>query len=183
MGGRGSGSRMVKSNVSRGGESFMSNQQNMEDYAVATGMFDREFLGTAEGKQALRDFMDGEREAGLTEREMRDAINATGSRSGGTYKVNDVPARIQSFTATGTAGVAGDYESKTYVTKKGDAIKETTKYSDGRRTTTTVMKNDPKYPSTNRTRAQFEEALSGIAKSQIRTGTKVTAVDDKRKRG
>lgn len=179
MGGRGSGSRMVKSSVSRGG-SFMSDRQNMEDYAIATGMFDRDYMRTAEGQEALRDFMDGEREAGLTEREMRNVINSTNSRSGGTYNVNDVPTRIQSFTTTGT-GISGDWESKMYVTEKGDAIKEVTKYSDGRRTTTTVMKNYPQYPGANRTRAQFEEALSDMAKAQIRTGTKVTAVDNKKK--
>ena len=40
FGGRGSGSGM-SSNTSGGGGSFMSDLQNMEDYAVAVGMFDR----------------------------------------------------------------------------------------------------------------------------------------------
>lgn len=81
FGGRGGGSRMVSrsSAMSSGGSSFMSNQQNMEDYAVATDMFDRDFLETAEGKEALREFMRDEIEAGLTESEMREAIQSTGS--------------------------------------------------------------------------------------------------------
>ena len=89
MGGRGSGSRMASSAGPAGsssGNNFMSNRQNMEDYAIATGALDmgseedtRAFLRTPEGREALRDFMDGEREAGLTESEMRQAIQDTGS--------------------------------------------------------------------------------------------------------
>lgn len=191
FGGRGGGSGMsgggggASEAVGVGG-SFISNQKNMEDYAVAVGMFDRDFLRTADGQEALRDFMDGEREAGLTEQDMRQAIRSTGSNSsrsnssrstGGTYKVSDVPSRIQSFTSTGT-GVSGNWESKTYVTSKGDAIKETTKYDNGRKTTSTVMRN---YPQNQRTREQFESELAKMAKAQIRTGGKVTAIDNKKK--
>lgn len=83
FGGRGGGSGMSSSTS---GGSFMSNQRNMEDYAIATGALDvgseeetRAFLRTADGRAALNEFMEGEREAGLTESEMREAIQATGS--------------------------------------------------------------------------------------------------------
>lgn len=193
MGGRGSGSNMASSGQSGG--SYMSNQRNMEDYAVAVGMFDRDYMKTAEGRQALKDFMDDEREAGLTEQDMRQAIRDTGSNrnrgtgsrntdttgGGGTYTVNDVPSRVQSYTTTGTAGVSGDYESRRYVTRKGDAIKEVTKYKDGGKRTETIMQNYPQYPQFNRTRAQFESELAKMARADIRTGGKVTAIDDKKK--
>lgn len=81
FGGRGGSSGMDSS-----GGSFMSNQQNMEDYAIATGALDigseeetRAFMRTPEGKAALQEFMEGERELGLTEQEMREAIQSTGS--------------------------------------------------------------------------------------------------------
>lgn len=183
-------------NAPSAGSSFMSNQRNMEDYAVAVGMFDRDFMRTEEGQQALREFMDGEREAGLTEQDMREAIRSTGSRSrgsnsggsssggqrssggGGLYKESDIPSRANSFTVAGT-GVSGDYESKTYVTKKGDGIKTVTKYSDGTKMTHTDMKNyGDKY---DRSRAEYESILARMAKAHIRTGSKVTAVDDKKK--
>lgn len=192
--GRKSKSGMNSGALSAGGGSFMSNQRNMEDYAVAVGMFDRDFMRTEEGKQALKEFMEGEKEAGLTERDMKRAIKDTGSASGNTggntrsgntgggkvYKVNEVPSRVQSYTTTGT-GVSGNWESRRYITRKGDAIKETTKYESGRRTTTTVMENNPKYPQYNRTRAQFESELAKMAKAEIRTGSKVTGIDDKKK--
>lgn len=83
MGGRGSGSRMSASTSRDGGESyFMTDQRNMEDYAVAVGMFDRDYLRTMEGRQALREFMDGEIEEGLTESQMRQAIRDVGTNSG-----------------------------------------------------------------------------------------------------
>lgn len=183
MGGRGSGSNMNAS--TSGGGSFMSNQRNMADYAIATGALDmgseaetRRYIRTAEGKAALQEFMDGEREAGLTAREMRDAIKSAGS---GTYQESDVPSRVQSFTTIGT-GVSGDYESRTYVTRNGDAIKTTTKYSDGTRTTSTDMKNYPQYPETNRSRAQFEKELAGMAKARIRTGSDVLTINGKKKK-
>lgn len=197
FGGRGGGSGMTSSSTSGGG-SFMSNQQNMEDYAVAVGMFDRDFMRTEEGRQALREFMDDEREAGLTESDMRQAIRDTGSNrnrgtgssrdrstspagSGGAFKASEVPSRIQSFTSTGS-GAAGDYESRMYVTRKGDAIKEVTKYKDGGKRTETIMQNYPQYPQYNRTRAQFESELAKMAKSRIRAGSEVvTAIDDKKK--
>ena len=172
----------------------MSNRQNMEDYAVAVGMFDRDFMRTAEGKAALKEFMDNEREAGLTESDMRQAIRDTGSSrrtsnrstatisSGATYQVNEIPSRVQSYTTTGS-GANGDWESKRYVTRKGDAIKEVTTYKNGgRSTTTTVMQNNPRYPEYNRTRAQFESELANMAKAEARTGGKVTSVDNKKKK-
>lgn len=195
MGGRGSGSNMASSSANGG--SFMSNRQNMEDYAVAVGMFDRDFMRTAEGQEALRDFMDGEREAGLTESDMRQAIRDTGSNrnrgtgssgggssssagGGGTYQQSEIPSRVQSYTTVGS-GVSGDWESRRYVTRNGNAIKEVTTYKDGGRSTTTVMQNNPRYPEYNRTRSQFESELAKMAKAEIRTGGKVTAVDNKKK--
>lgn len=193
FGGRGGGSGMTSSSTSGGG-SFMSNQQNMEDYAVAVGMFDRDFMRTEEGRQALRDFMDDEIEAGLTEQDMRQAIKDTGSNrdrggsssrgtntttgGGGTYSVSDVPSRIQSFSYSGS-GASGDWESRRYITRNGDAIKEVTTFANGRKTTETIAKNyGDQY---DRTRAQFESTLAGMAKSEIRTGGKVTAIDNKKK--
>lgn len=191
MGGRSTSSGMTSASASQGG-SFMSNQQNMEDYAVAVGMFDRDYMRTAEGREALREFMDNEREAGLTEEEMRQAIKDTGSdrdrgtgssrnrptATGGVYQVSEIPSRIQSYTYSGS-GAAGDWESKMYVTRKGDAIKEVTKFGDGRRMTETIMKNyGTQY---DRSRAQFENDLAKMAKARIRAGSKVTSVDGKKK--
>lgn len=194
FGGRGGGSGMSSS--TSGGGSFTPSQRDMEDYAVAVGMFDRDFMRTPEGKEALREFMDNEKEAGLTEQEMRQAIKDTGSRSsgrtgsnsrttggGGTYTANEIPSRVKSYTTTGT-GANGDWESRRYVTRNGDAIKETTTYKDGSKSTTTIMQNYPQYPQYpqyNRTRAQFEGELANMAKSEARTGGKVTAIDNKKK--
>ena len=186
MGSRGSSSGgMGGGGASSSRASFMSNERNMEDYAVAVGMFDRDFLATADGKAALQEFMEGEIEAGLTEQEMRQAIRDAGSSSdrdtrttgsSGSYSVSEVPSRIQSFTTVGT-GVSGDWESKTYVTKKGDAIKTVTKYADGTKTTYTDAKNyGTEY---DKTRAQYESILSDMAKAEIRTGSEVTAIDDR----
>lgn len=197
MGGRGSRSGMASEAPNTGGGSFMSNQQNMEDYAVAVGMFDRDFMRTAEGRAALREFMDDEREAGLTERDMRQAIRDTGSNrnrgtgssgggstspagGGATYQASEIPSRVQSYTTTGS-GASGDWESRKYVTRNGDAIKEVTTYENGSKSTTTVMQNYSQYPQYNRTRAQFESELAKMAKADARTGGRVTAVDGKKK--
>ena len=100
------------------------------------------------------------------------------SQGGNTYTVSEIPSRIQSFTTIGT-GVSGDWESKTYVTRKGDAIKTVTTYSDGTKTTYTDSKNyGTEY---DKTRDQYESILAGMAKSHIRAGVPVTAVNGKKK--
>lgn len=98
FGGRGGGSGMSSSTS---GGSYMSDRQNMEDYAIATGALDigseeetRAFLKTAEGRAALDEFMNGEREAGLTEAEMREAIKSTGSDRSAPPAAPTAPGRI-----------------------------------------------------------------------------------------
>lgn len=108
------------------------------------------------------------------------ASGGGGGASSTYFQQNEVPQRIKSFTQVGT-GASGDYESKMYVTRKGDAIKVTTKYKDGTRTTWTEARNYPDSPQYNKTRAQWESTLAGIARAYIRTGSKVTTIDDKKK--
>lgn len=111
----------------------------------------------------------------------RMSASTSGSRGGGAaYQASEIPSRIQSYTTTGS-GASGDWESRRYITRNGNAIKEVTTYKDGSRSTTTVMQNYPQYPQYNRTRAQFETELAKMAKAEARTGSKVTAIDNKKK--
>lgn len=88
FGGRGGGSGMSGggggASASESGGGFMNNDDNIKDYYMATmaGGMSREDMediwSTPEGRQDLRDWFNEEKNLGLTEQEMRDAIQQTG---------------------------------------------------------------------------------------------------------